>query len=112
MKRVISKKTIKVGKKYYTEEKYWALFPSDRIITTRTRRIMMPLWKKIQKILSMILKVMGKFLYVIRELITAVLITAMTLILLSILLCMFTLTILLEYLQGSISWIYKKFSIN
>ena len=39
-KNVISKKTIKVGKKYYTEEKYWPLFPSDRIITTRTRQIL------------------------------------------------------------------------
>ena len=39
-KRVISKKTIRVGKKYYTEEKYWPLFPSDRIITTRTRQIL------------------------------------------------------------------------
>ena len=26
---------------YYTEEKYWARFPSDRIITTRTRKITM-----------------------------------------------------------------------
>jgi|TARA_R110001606_G_scaffold252868_1_gene400620 hypothetical protein len=40
-KRVISKNTIKVGKKSYTEEKYWAMFPSDRIITTRTRKITM-----------------------------------------------------------------------
>ena len=39
MKKVISKKTIKVGKKYYTEEKYWARFPSDRIITSRTRKL-------------------------------------------------------------------------
>jgi hypothetical protein len=37
-KNVISKKTIKVGKKHYTEEKYWAMFPSDRIITARTRK--------------------------------------------------------------------------
>ena len=36
-KNVISKKTIKVGNKHYTEEKYWAMFPSDRIITARTR---------------------------------------------------------------------------
>ena len=40
-KRVISKNTIKVGKKSYTEEKYWARLPSDRIITTRTRKITM-----------------------------------------------------------------------
>jgi len=40
-KNVISKKTIKVGNKHYTEEKYWALFPSDRIITTRTRKLTM-----------------------------------------------------------------------
>ena len=38
-KRVISKETIKVGDKRYTEEKYWARFPSDRIITTRTRKL-------------------------------------------------------------------------
>ncbi len=43
MKRIISKNTIKVGNKYYTEEKYWARFPSDRIITTRTRQIL-PRW--------------------------------------------------------------------
>ena len=41
MKKVISKNTIKVGKKYYTEEKYWAMFPSDRIITARTRKLTM-----------------------------------------------------------------------
>ena len=40
-KKVISKKTIKVGKKSYTEEKYWPLFHSDRIITTRMRKITM-----------------------------------------------------------------------
>ena len=40
-KRVISKNTIKVGKKSYTEEKYWAMFPSDRIITARTRKLTM-----------------------------------------------------------------------
>ena len=40
-KRVISKETIKVGNKHYTEEKYHPLFPSDRIITTRTRKITM-----------------------------------------------------------------------
>ncbi len=43
-KRVISKKTIKVGKKYYTEEKYWSMFPSDRIITTRTRKLTLGEW--------------------------------------------------------------------
>ena len=37
-KRVISKDNIKVGDKHYTEEKYWAMFPSDRIITARTRK--------------------------------------------------------------------------
>tara|TARA_B100001559_G_C15928376_1_gene361982 strand:- start:4 stop:258 length:255 start_codon:yes stop_codon:yes gene_type:complete len=41
MKKVISKNTIKVGDKHYTEEKYWARFPSDRIITTRTRKLTM-----------------------------------------------------------------------
>jgi len=40
-KNVISKKTIKVGSKHYTEEKYWAMFPSDRIITARTRKFTM-----------------------------------------------------------------------
>jgi len=40
-KRVISKETVKVGNKHYTEEKYYPLFPSDRIITTRTRKITM-----------------------------------------------------------------------
>jgi len=44
MKRVISKKTIKVGKQYYTEEKYWSMFPSDRIITTRTRKLTLGEW--------------------------------------------------------------------
>ena len=38
-KKVISKETIQVGNKHYTEEKYWARFPSDRIITTRTRKL-------------------------------------------------------------------------
>lgn len=38
---MISKETIKVGKKSYTEEKYWPMFPSDRIITTRMRKITM-----------------------------------------------------------------------
>jgi len=40
-KNVISKKTIKVGNKYYTEEKYRPMFPSDRIITARTRKLTM-----------------------------------------------------------------------
>ena len=40
-KRVISKETIKVGNKHYTEEKYHPLFPSDRIITARTRKLTM-----------------------------------------------------------------------
>ena len=40
-KNVISKKTIKVGNKHYTEEKYRPMFPSDRIITTRTRKLTM-----------------------------------------------------------------------
>ena len=40
-KNVISKKTIKVGNKHYTEEKYYPLFPSDRIITARTRKLTM-----------------------------------------------------------------------
>ena len=38
-KQVISKKTIQVGDKSYIEEKYWPLFPSNRIITTRRRKI-------------------------------------------------------------------------
>ena len=41
MKKVISKNTIKVGDKHYTEEKYHPLFPSDRIITARTRKLTM-----------------------------------------------------------------------
>ena len=41
MKKDISKNTIKVGDKHYTEEKYHPLFPSDRIITTRTRKLKM-----------------------------------------------------------------------
>jgi len=41
MKKVISKNTIKVENKHYTEEKYWARLPSDRIITTRTRKLTM-----------------------------------------------------------------------
>ena len=40
-KRMISKETIKVGKKSYKEEKYWPMFPSDRIITTSMRKITM-----------------------------------------------------------------------
>ena len=40
-KNVISKKIIKVGNKHYTEEKYHPLFPSDRIITARTRKFTM-----------------------------------------------------------------------
>ena len=40
-KNVISKKTVKVGNKHYTEEKYYPLFPSDRIITARTRKLTM-----------------------------------------------------------------------
>ena len=40
-KNVISKRTIKVGNKYYTEEKYRPMFPSDRIITARTRKLTM-----------------------------------------------------------------------
>ena len=38
-KRVISKETIKVGNKHYTEEKYHPLFPSDRIITTKSYKL-------------------------------------------------------------------------
>ena len=38
-KKVISKETIQVGDKHYTEEKYWPMFPSDRIITSRTRKL-------------------------------------------------------------------------
>ena len=40
-KRMISKKIIKVGNKHYTEEKYRPMFPSDRIITARTRKFTM-----------------------------------------------------------------------
>jgi len=60
----------------------------------------------------MILKIMRKFLYAIKEMIMAVFVTSMTLVLLTIFLAMFTLTILFEYLQGSFSWIYKKSSIS
>tara|TARA_B100001113_G_C21039946_1_gene591866 strand:+ start:100 stop:288 length:189 start_codon:yes stop_codon:yes gene_type:complete len=44
MKRVISKKTIKEGKKTYTLEQYWSMFPSDRIITTKTRKLTIGEW--------------------------------------------------------------------
>tara|TARA_Y100001937_G_C6921178_1_gene241826 strand:+ start:290 stop:490 length:201 start_codon:yes stop_codon:yes gene_type:complete len=62
-KRIISKKTIKDGKKYYTEEKYWALFPSDRIITTRTRKIMIPQWMSLILLTFVLLALfsIGKF---------------------------------------------------
>ncbi len=43
-KRVISKKTIKEGKKTYTLEQYWSTFPSDRIITTKTRKLTLVEW--------------------------------------------------------------------
>ena len=43
-KRVISKKTIKEGKKTYTLEQYWSAFPSDRIITTKTRKLTLVEW--------------------------------------------------------------------
>ena len=92
MKRVISKKTIKVGKKYYTEEKYWAMFPSDRIITTRTRRIMIPLWKKIQKVL-----------YMIRELILIIFISFIS----SIMLIMLLFLIIFMYIQHFLENIFK-----
>jgi hypothetical protein len=63
-KRMISKKIIKVGKKHYTEEKYWAMFPSDRIITTRTRKIIIPQWMSVV-LLTLVLLVLfsiGKFI--------------------------------------------------
>ena len=62
-KRMISKKIIKVGKKHYTEEKYWALFPSDRIITTRTRKIMIPQWMSLILLTFVLLALfsIGKF---------------------------------------------------
>ena len=64
MKRVISKKTIKVGNKHYTEEKYWALFPSDRIITTRTRKIIIPQWMSVVLLTLVLLALfsIGKFI--------------------------------------------------
>ena len=43
-KNVISKKTIKEGKKTYTLEQYWSMFPSDRIITTKTRKLTLSEW--------------------------------------------------------------------
>ena len=63
-KRMISKKIIKVGKKHYTEEKYWAMFPSDRIITTRTRKIIIPQWMSVV-LLTLVLLLLfsiGKFI--------------------------------------------------
>ena len=50
-KNVISKKTIKVGNKHYTEEKYHPLFPSDRIITTKSYK---PTFKDILNILELV----------------------------------------------------------
>ena len=38
-KQVISKEVISKDGKQYIEEKYWPLFPSNRIITTRRRKI-------------------------------------------------------------------------
>jgi len=38
-KRMISKEVIIQDGKHYVEEKYWSLFPSDRIITTRRRKL-------------------------------------------------------------------------
>ena len=63
-KNVISKKTIKVGNKHYTEEKYWALFPSDRIITTRTRKIIIPQWMSVVLLTLVLLALfsIGKFI--------------------------------------------------
>jgi hypothetical protein len=63
-KRIISKKIIKVGKKHYTEEKYWALFPSDRIITTRTRKIIIPQWMSVVLLTLVLLALfsIGKFI--------------------------------------------------
>ena len=37
--RMISEKIVKKDGKSYIEEKYWALFPSDRIITMRRRKL-------------------------------------------------------------------------
>ena len=50
-KNIISKKTIKVGNKHYTEEKYHPLFPSDRIITTKRYK---PTFKDILNILELV----------------------------------------------------------
>ena len=63
-KNVISKKTVKVGNKHYTEEKYWALFPSDRIITTRTRKIIIPQWMSVVLLTLVLLALfsIGKFI--------------------------------------------------
>ena len=63
-KRIISKKIIKVGKKHYTEEKYWAMFPSDRIITTRTRKIIIPQWMSVVLLTLVLLALfsIGKFI--------------------------------------------------
>jgi hypothetical protein len=63
-KRMISKKIIKVGNKHYTEEKYWALFPSDRIITTRTRKIIIPQWMSVVLLTLVLLALfsIGKFI--------------------------------------------------
>ena len=38
-KRMISKEVVIQDGKHYVEEKYWSLFPSDRIITTRRRKL-------------------------------------------------------------------------
>jgi len=38
-KRMISKEVVIKDGKHYVEEKYWARFPSDRIITTRRRKL-------------------------------------------------------------------------
>jgi|TARA_R100001198_G_C5065125_1_gene114168 hypothetical protein len=63
-KRIISKKIIKVGKKHYTEEKYWPLFPSDRIITARTRKIIIPQWMSVVLLTLVLLALfsIGKFI--------------------------------------------------
>jgi hypothetical protein len=38
-KKMISKEVIMKDGKHYVEEKYWSLFPSDRIITMRRRKL-------------------------------------------------------------------------
>jgi len=96
MKRVISKKTIKVGKKYYTEEKYHPLFPSDRIITTRTRKIITPLWKKIQKVL-----------FTIRELILIIFVSFVSFITLIMLLFLIIFMYIQHFLESIFKWSYK-----